>query len=622
MRFARRHAFVLLPLFALACGSETGPSARATGADGAAGTGGADAGIPDAPSPDAGDSAPDGPPSTWPDPEQATTLPLEVLGAPGAGVEVSLVVGASDLEAARAQGSVSLVLTVHNVVAPESAQIAINDQSPIDLGDPQGPFLRKVDGQVASGKLAVDPSRLRVGKNRLVFRYTRQVIDRAAVSGFRVLEVALELTGKKLPLELPAEDPAAWQPLDATPEAIERGRSYFQDASRDGGPACARCHADSGADLQYYAFSTKSLVERAMFHEFTRDEAEDLASYVRSLPVVPKGRPYDAPFQPGATNHGAAGAGYAAVLGADSSFAEAAFGAAALPASLAWTWPQAVDTFRLPTRAAAPTWMRWLPRELEDDWFSRKDGILATTERALAATPSLENAQAFMSAALTVGKDILLLEGDYEAKIDVLRFAAVKLWDWSRQNGFERSDHGVPDGSPAYPYEVGFAFFEAMQADALPNAAQQTMDWWWAQLAANPGRGVSTGRRPLNFEDVLLAAENAGLGPAHVAFLHLYGSWEESRGALAERWGTADSPVRLLLVPMRQLPPADRALVLRRFLEREAQHLTSGGTFDAAHHQKLADAWSRGCTELSSTVRAELRAIAPEAVRADLSACP
>ena len=266
--------------------------------------------------------------------------------------------------------------------------------------------------------------------------------------------------------------------------------------------------------------------------------------------------------------------------------------------------------------------MRWLPRELKDDWFTRKDGILTETERALAATPSLETAQAFMSAALTVGKDILLREGDYAAKVDVLRFAAVKLWDWSRKNGFERADHGMPDGSPAYPYEVGFAFFEAAQTDALPGAAQQTMDWWWAQLASNPGRGVSTGRRPLNFEDVLLAAENAGLGPSHIAFLHLYGSWEESRGALADRWPSADSPVRLLAVPMRRLAANDRALVLRRFLEREAAHLASGGTLAADHHQKLADAWSIGCAALSTAQRAELRAVAPEAVRPDLTACP
>jgi hypothetical protein len=616
-----------LALSATACGSREDEStprgaagAGAGGSGAAGGTGEPDAGTPDAAPPD--DAGSDRGSTAWPPPEAATTLPLEVLGAPGAGLEASIMVSAADLDAARSQGGAQLLLTVHNVVAAESAEVAINGGPPVDLGAASGPFLRSFDGQVASGRIAIDPALLQPGNNRFVFRYTRQVVDRAAVSGFRVLAVALELAGKKLALALPAEDPTAWQPLDASPAAIERGRSYFQDVSRDLGPTCARCHADSGADLQYYGFSTKSLVERALFHRFTRAEAQDLSSYVRSLSVTPQGRPYDGPFQPGPSNRAAAGAGYAAMLPADSSFAESAFGAEGLPAALAWNWPETVDPFRLPTRVGAPTWMRWLPRELEDDWFTRKGGILATTERALAATPSLEAAQAFMSAALTVGKDVLLLEGDYEGKVDVLRFAAVKLWDWSRKNGFERPDHGMPDGSPAYPYEVGFAFFEAAQAEALPGAAQQTMDWWWVQLASNPGRGVSTGRRPLNFEDVLLAAENAGLGPAHLAFLHLFGSWEESRGALAERWGTADSPVRLLKVPMRALPARDRVPVLRRFLEREAEHLAAGGTLAPEHHQKLAEAWTTGCAELSATERADLRATAPDAVRPDLSACP
>ena len=164
-------------------------------------------------------------------------MPLEVLGAPGAGVEVSLVIDAVELEAARAEGTAHLVLTVHNVVEPESAAVVINDAAAVDLGDPKGPLLRRFDGQVASGRVAIDPARLLAGPNRIVFRYTRQVIDRAAVSGFRVLAVAIELAGKKLALELPAEDPAAWRPLDATSEAIERGRGYFPGCDSPTEPA-------------------------------------------------------------------------------------------------------------------------------------------------------------------------------------------------------------------------------------------------------------------------------------------------------------------------------------------------------------------------------------------------
>ena len=42
------------------------------------------------------------------------------------------------------------------------------------------------------------------------------------------------------------------------------------------------------------------------------------------------------------------------------------------------------------------------------------------------------------------------------------------------------------------------AFFEAADAPGgVPAPMAQTRSWWWAQLATNPGRGVSTGRRPL-----------------------------------------------------------------------------------------------------------------------------
>lgn len=560
--------------------------------------------------------------SSLPPPTPATSLPLEILGAPGTAVEASILLDAADVDAAITQGGASLALTVHNVVEPDSAKVSLNDASPIDLGDPKGPFLRRFRGDVASGAIALSPDALRAGPNRLVFRYTRQLVDVAAVSGFRVLDAAIVIGDKRVALSLPVEDPSTWAPLDPSAAAIERGRGFFQDVSRDDGPACARCHADSGADLQYYAFSTNSIVERAKFHKFSESEAEDIASYIRSLPLSAVGRPYDSPFQPGPNNHGAAGAGHAAILADDAAFANATYSATQLPADIAWNFAEAIDTFLAPAAIATPTWMRWLPRQLNDDWFTRLGGVLGSAERALASDPSLPNAQTFMSAALSVGKDVLVQDGDYEAKIDVLRFAAVKLWDWSRKNGFDSPDHGVPDGSPAYPYEVGFAFFEAAQSMAVPGSATQTMQWWWAQLATNPGRGLSTGERPLNFEDVLSAAENAALGAEQIAFLHLYGSWEESRGSLASQWGTAEAPVRLLTVPMRALSASDRASVLKRFLLQEAQFVSQGGVIDSSHHAKLADAWSRGCPGLSTTQIAALRAVAPEVVQADLTSCP
>ncbi|MDC0675928.1 hypothetical protein [Nannocystis radixulma] len=544
-------------------------------------------------------------------------LPLEVLGP--AGTERIAEVWLDEAQLAAA-GSAALVLTLHNVVEPGSAELVVNEGEAVDVSEP---FVHP-DGRVSTAEIAIDPGVLVPGVNRLAFRYPRQVVDAgAAVSGYRVLHVALRLGDTTHVLGEPDESPETWRPLRDDAASIERGRSYFQDVARDGGPTCSRCHTDSGADLQYYAFSDHSIVERAMLHEFSRPEAEDIASYIRSLPVPAEGRPYRPAFQPGTDNHGAAGAGPESILPDDASFGEHLWGAASLPADLAWDWPETVDTFVQPTSIAAPTFVRWLPRRIDERWFTRRDGEVAVAETALAADPSLEHAQAFMTAAMAVGREILVEEGDHLGRIDLLRYAAVKLWDWSRLNGFDDPDHGMPDGSPAFPYEVGFAFFEAADAPGgVPAPMAQTLSWWWAQLAANPGRGLSTGQRPLDYEDVLTAAEAGGAGPNEIAFLHLYGSWEESRGPVADKWGTEHGPVRLLAVPMRRLDPAGRATILRRFFARQAEFVAGGGVLTQGHHIALSQAWNQGCAELSGAQRDALRAAAPAEVRPDLAGCP
>src|SRR5690606_27913288 len=97
-----------------------------------------------------------------------------------------------------------------------------------------------------------------------------------------------------------------------------------------------------------------------------------------------------------------------------------------------------------------------------------------------------------------------------------------------------------------YPYEVGFAFFEAAPS-GHPDAMVQAIEWWVVQMAVDPGRGRSNGNRPLNYKDVLLAAE-AHVGPLELGWYYALGSWEESRGAMADSWGTPTGPVRMLEV--------------------------------------------------------------------------
>jgi hypothetical protein len=267
-----------------------------------------------------------------------------------------------------------------------------------------------------------------------------------------------------------------------------------------------------------------------------------------------------------------------------------------------------------------PTWFRWLPRELHDEWF---DDELRASDAALEADATIENARAFMDDAVRRGKELMVLEGDHHARINLLRYAAVKLWDVSRKQGFDLPHHGFPDGTPAYPYEVGFAFFEALkEGRAIEGGGSKVLAWWWLQFVVDPGRGKSNGTRPLNYEDVEAAAVMAGAGSAQLGFIHLLGSWEESRGEMAAEMGTENGPVRLLSSMMLSTAPRQREMVMRRFLVEEAVFIDGGGKLTQSHHAELAMAWEAGCSDLEDEARAAVRAAAHQDVQADLSACP
>lgn len=527
-------------------------------------------------------------------------MPLEVLGP--AGSEASLVVTIPP------GGSRTLAITLHNVVDLASAFVEVAGER-VDLAaaGAHEPF-----GGVGIARWAL-PAALS-GATTLRFVYAREVRD---VSGFRVLEVAIEHeAGTRVVLTGALEDPSRW-PRETDATSIERGRRYFVEETRDGGPTCGTCHADDGADLAYFAFTSRSIVSRAEHHLFTADESRDIARYLRSLEVPAVGRVYDPPFQPGPGNAAARGAGHGAIVSSlDASLASI------VPSGgeLAWDAAAGLDTFHVPAFAAVPSWFRWLPRRFDRSWLTRDGGRLGDAERLLRERGSLEDAVAFQAAAMTVGRSVLVRDGDHEGRVEILRFAAVKLWDWQRRHGgFDGPDHGFPDHGPAFPYEVGFAFFEAAQGDALPGAWEQTASWWIAQLAVNEGRGLSTGERPLNYRDVLLALENAGADASTLAIVHLLGSFEEDR-SLPARFGTADGVVRLLAVPLRHVDATLAARLLRRFLLRARAHEEAGGAFDASFLTLLGDAWSSSCASLDADTRTSLRNVVPSLSSA-LSSC-
>lgn len=542
--------------------------------------------------------------------EVATTLPIEVLGPAGTAVRATLDVP----PALAALPGLQLRLRVDNVVGVDAAFVTWNDEPKVDLAVAGG--LRTSGG---GGVLRIPLSSARAGTNSLVFSYERAIQD---VSGFRVLEVVVEGEGASLALALPQEDPRSWTAPSDDAHTIAVGHRLFMEPAPDGSASCSTCHADDGADLAYFSFSNHSLERRSEHHLFTAEESAAIASYIRHLDVDPEGRVYDPPFQPGASTLGAAGAGHDAVLSDDDAeFAEAV--PDGLPADIDWEFATRFDTHSLRTSTQLPTWMRWLPRHIDATWFTRQSGRLASAKSALDSSDDLAAAVEFQSAAIQIGKEVLIENGDHDGRIQILRYAAVKLWDWQRRHGgFDGANHGFPDGGPAFPYEVGFAFFEAALADAIPDAMNQTFAWWRAQTVVNPGRGMSNGERPLNWHDVLIAAESGGAGPGAITLLHLIGSYEESIGPLANDFGTARGPVRLLSVPLRRADTSTRTALMQRFLRREALHLDGGGTLTSDHHAALLDAWSGGCADMSAAQRASVRSLAPDEVLLDLAACP
>jgi len=147
--------------------------------------------------------------------------------------------------------------------------------------------------------------------------------------------------------------------------------------------------------LKYFNFSNASIVARSHFHGLTTLQGEQIASYIRSLPLPSPGRPWNPPYQPGPgldkqpISNWAAGAGLTWVLDRD---------ADALPYLLSKPGihltsggmissdvhqlaPQITpDIFRpdgnlnprkIPIALQLPDWSQWLPRiHPKDAWGS------------------------------------------------------------------------------------------------------------------------------------------------------------------------------------------------------------------------------------------------------------
>src|SRR5207248_10083246 len=128
------------------------------------------------------------------------------------------------------------------------------------------------------------------------------------------------------------EDPNTWTPPLRDSASMAAGQDLWENAQlrANGFPNapqirahCADCHAYDGRDLKYFGFSNASIIARSQFHGLSLLEGQQIASYIRSLPVPSPGRPWNPPYQPGPgldaqpVANWAAGAGLSWVLDSD-----------------------------------------------------------------------------------------------------------------------------------------------------------------------------------------------------------------------------------------------------------------------------------------------------------------
>lgn len=305
-------------------------------------------------------------------------LPIEVMGEDGTTASVTV-----DVPAPRASNVQSLRMQIHNLGYADMMSVQVNANSWVPLNNTTVAVAEpgKSYGGIGGGystlivTLGLPAGTVVGGANTIRFRFNR---TDGFVSGFRVVDFNL-LTADSSTILAPDvfahEDPGVWTPPLTDPDSLRAGQQLWESAplkasTLPNAPAlrarCADCHAQDGRDLKYFAFSNASIVARSRFHGLSDLEGRQIASYIRALPVMSTGRPWNPPYQPGPgldaqpIANWAAGAGLSAVLDHDS---------ATLPFIFGTTISR--DVFRpdgnlnpreIPIALQLPDWSHWLPR--------------------------------------------------------------------------------------------------------------------------------------------------------------------------------------------------------------------------------------------------------------------
>lgn len=474
-------------------------------------------------------------------------MPVEVIGADGYTQSISLnVPSASEVS--------QLWLQVHSpgykYGEGDKMSVRINGGSWTDVNNqiaicdsPEDEY-ECIGGAFATVRFRMPASGVISGNNTIDFRFNGT--DGITI-GYRVLAVNfVRADGSKIlaASNFYYDDPNTWTPPLPNQSDIDAGKTLWESASLvDFGnvsitATCADCHAKNGRDLQYFAYSNHSIIERSKFHGLSQTEGEQIASYIRDLAVPSHGTPWDPPYQPGPgldskpVEEWAAGAGLEWVLEDDEQMIPYVFPNGFTADAVLTT--KDLNMREIPIGIQLPDWNEWLPRvHPKDAWGSTFTNSSAYTSytsipNTLAGgvqnainNGSIESAMVNWGAAVRDERGNGSLNPDYfggwgsdgtipDYQLGYQQWQAVKTWEIMTTYGLEEAAPTLygSDGEPRSWFGNTRSVFDVAphisgpeqsgkypHGDALQNYYMSSA-WYELQLILNSGNRNGVSIRP------------------------------------------------------------------------------------------------------------------------------
>jgi len=522
-------------------------------------------------------------------PSDTVGLPIEVIGPDGHTVSVQV-------HASEGRQTEALSLKAHSIGYPyhlanlrgysvDKASIRINDGDWVDVNNRTvtctgiEATVRCVDGPMHTIRVQIPASALGAfndGANMVHFRFNYAAPSPAKgdpSTGYRILDLEFEsASGTDLidGTTFSWDDPGTWRAPSGYDSAgdVSDGEALWEarDALVDGWngeniwASCADCHTKSGFDLQYFAFSNHSIVQRARFHGLSEAEGKKIAAYIRSIQIEtydgttidPPGRPWHPPYQPGPTQvssraadaprtegtaisdldpmYWAAGAGVEWALDDDGVTKEYLFPEGLHASALAVDGT--MNQREIPVAVQMPDWNEWLPVHHPIDVWGEAFRDHRTYQAYLTQTPDnlwraengdyqkLEDATHPLWSGLEQGQDNFKGRGvpapyDWQvAELSRMQWALTKHFETLVPTHMEnkvREFRGPQADRLQWPSTARILFDQAPHIGVKKDGAtykgqdHDTMDgyfdtaWYQLQLVVNSGATYSTGQSPIDW---------------------------------------------------------------------------------------------------------------------------